>query len=225
MLREAQKFLDLDMMGQAIVDEGDRGLFQEAVQCYQIGSHRAAVILTWCATAECLKRHICHLATEGDSLAQQSGDDLKAVEGQTCYEENLIAAARKCELIDEYENLALRFVRDTRSRCAHPTGVIPSAEAVRHILHICVQSVLARRGYRGMSFVKNVVTVQFDDPHFLPNENKSEEHCRAIVGKVPSRLWPHFVGMAAQERPGPNSEIWLKNGPRSSGYARAGFRS
>ena len=62
-----------------------------------------------------------------------------------------------------------------------------------------------------MAFVKNMVTVQFDDPHFLPNEDKSEEHCRAIVEKVPSRLWPQFVGIAAQERPGPNSEIWLKN--------------
>lgn len=211
MLREAQKFLDLDMMGQAIIDEGDRSLFQEAVQCYQIGSHRAAVILTWCATADCLRRRIYDLANEGDAQAQRLRDELKDVEGQSCYEENLIAAARKCELIDDYEERALRFARDTRSQSAHPTGVIPSAEAVRHILHICVQSILARRGYRGMSFVKNVVTVQFDDPHFLPHENRSEEHCRAIVEKVPSRLWPQFAGMAVQERPGPNSEIWLKN--------------
>ena len=211
MLREAQKFLDLDMMGQAIVDEGDRSLFQEAVQCYQIGSHRAAVILTWCATADCLRRRIYDLALEGDALAQQFRDELRAVEGQSCYEQNLIAAARKCELIDDYEERALKFARDTRSQSAHPTGLIPSAEAVRHILHLCVQSVLARRGYRGMGFVKNVVTVQFDDPHFLPNENKAEEYCRAIAARVPSRLWPQFVGIAVQERPGHNSEIWLKN--------------
>ena len=111
MLREAQKFLDLDMMGQVIIDEGDRGLFHEAVQCYQIGSHRAAVILTWCATADCLRRRIYGLALEGDALAQQLRDDLRAIEGQSYYEEKLITAARKCELIDDYEERALRFAR------------------------------------------------------------------------------------------------------------------
>ena len=59
--------------------------------------------------------------------------------------------------------------------------------------------------------VKNVVTVQFDDPHFLPNENKAEEYCWSIAARVPSRRWPQFVGIAVQERPGYNSEIWLKN--------------
>ena len=73
MFREAQKFLDLDMMGQAIVDEGDRSLFQEAVQCYQIGSHRAAVILTWCATADCLRRRIDDLALEAMHWHSSSG--------------------------------------------------------------------------------------------------------------------------------------------------------
>ncbi len=211
MFRESQKFLDLDMMCQAILDAGDRDLLSEAVRCYQIGSHRAAIILCWVATADCLRRRINVLAGEGDSLAKQAQDELSTVDGQACYEENLISATRKCEFIDDYEARALRFARDTRSQCAHPTGVIPSAEAVRHILYICVETVLARRGYRGMAFIRNVVTVQFDDRHFLPSEVRATEHCREILGRVPTRLWPHFVRAAALERPGPNSEIWQKN--------------
>ena len=66
-----------------------------------------AVILTWCATADCLRRRIYDLALEGDALAQQLRDELRAIEGQSYYEENLIAAARKCELIDDYEERAL----------------------------------------------------------------------------------------------------------------------
>lgn len=211
MFREGTKFIDLDMMVQTVLDEGDRNLFEEAVQCYQIGSHRAAVILTWCATADCLKRRLHDLATEGDAQALQSQNELKAVDGQACYEENLIAAAGKCELIDDFEEKSLRFARDTRTRCAHPTGVIPSAEAVRHIFHICIKAVLSRKGFRGMSFVRDVVTVQFDDRYFLPNNSKASEHCRAIVDKVPKRTWPQFVRIATQERPGPHSEVWQNN--------------
>ena len=211
MLREAQRFLDLDMVAQTIPDEGDRSLFLEAVQCYQIGSHRAAIILTWCATADCLKRRVFGLASEGDAQAQQSKGELAAVDGQACYEELLIACARKCELIDDYDEKVLRFARDTRSQCAHPTGVVPSAEAVRHILFVCTQSVLCRRGYRGALFIRDVVTVQFDDEHFLPDDRKIREHCRAIVEKVPGRLWPQFARIAADERPGPHAEVWLRN--------------
>lgn len=211
MLREAQRFLDLDMVAQTIPDSDDRSLFLEAVQCYQIGSHRAAVILTWCATADCLRRRIHNLSSEGDAEAQQAECDLRAVEGQSIYEEKLIANARKCELIHDFDEKCLRFARDTRSQCAHPTGVIPSAEAVRHILYICTQCVLSRRGYRGIAFVRDVVTTQFDDMHFLPNDEKANEHCRAIIDKVPARLWPQFVRIAAQERPGPPTGIWQKN--------------
>ena len=193
------------------IRDRDRSLFLEAVQCYQIGSHRAAVILAWCATADCLKRRIDDLATEGDAQAQQSQADLGAVHGQACYEENLIACARKCELLDDFDEKSLRFARDTRSQCAHPTGVIPSAEAVRHILHVCTQNVLCRRGYRGASFIRDLVNVQFDDKHFLPNDNKVQEHCHTIVQKVPVRLWSQFARIAAQVRPGPPAEVWQKN--------------
>jgi hypothetical protein len=211
MLREAQKFADLDMMGQAVLDEGDRSLFEEALQCYQIGSHRAAVILTWCATADCLNRRVRDLAGEGDSQAQQAQTDLQAFEGQAVYEGKLIAWARKCELIDDFEERSLLFARDVRSKCAHPTGVLPSAEAVRHIFHICIHSVLSRTGYHGIAFVQDVVTVQFDDRHLLPNENKASDYCRDIALKVPQRSWPQFATLAAQLRPGPHSEIWEKN--------------
>jgi len=59
-----------------------------------------------------------------------------------------------------------------------------------------------------MTFIRDVVTVQFDDRHFLPNDSKAEDHCLAILEKVPKRSWPQFACIAAKERPGPLSEIW-----------------
>lgn len=211
MLREAQRFLDLDMVAQAIPDEADRSLLLESLQCYQIGSHRASVILAWCVTADCLRRRIFDLAAEGDAQAQQAKTELHKFDGQACYEEHLILHARKCDLIDDHDERSLRFARDTRSQCAHPTGMIPSAEAVRHIIYICTQSVLTRRGYRGISFIADVVTTQFDDPLFLPDANRLQEHCRAIIHKVPERLWSQFARAAAEKRPSGQSEVWLRN--------------
>lgn len=212
MYREENKFLDLDIVAERIVNSGDRDMFREAIKCYHIGSHRAAVILAWMATADCLKRRLVELKREGDSVARDAVDNVLApLDGQALYEENLIAQSKKCELFDDYEEKCLRFARDTRSKCAHPSGVNPSAEAVRHILEICSQVVLCRKGYRGIPFVRNVVTVQFDDLYFLSYEPRIKETCLDIINKVPMRLWYLFTILAAEERPEAIGEIWRNN--------------
>lgn len=212
MYREENKFLDLDMVAERITDSGDREMFREAIKCYYIGSHRAAVILVWMATADCLERRLEELKSEGDIVARDAIDQvLTPIKGQASFEESLIAQCKKCDLFDDYEEKCLRFARDTRSKCAHPSGVLPSAEAVRHILEICSRIVLCRTGYRGISFIKDVVTVQFDDSCFLPYEERSKESCIKIIEKVPERLWHLFTTFAAQERPTAPTETWRKN--------------
>ncbi len=211
MMTEERKFLDLDMVAERIPDSGDQGMFREAVQCYHIGSHRAAVILVWIATAECLKRHLEKLADENDGSAQKAMRDLKDKDGKVGYEETLINQCKTCDLIDDYEEKCLEFARNIRSKCAHPSGVVPSAEAVRHILEICSQVVLCRTGLRGTSFIENTVTIQFDSPYFLPNEEKAPDHCRHTIKRVPKRLWHLFPRVAAEKRPTSASDTWRKN--------------
>lgn len=208
MIQEARKFLDLDMVVQQIINVNDRSLFQEAINCYYAGSHRAAAILAWYATANCLKRRIFELKQEGDGIAQQEAAKLSEGEGGVGEEETLINSARKCELIDDFEEKSLRFSRDIRNKCAHPTGIEPPAEAIRHVLLISSQYVLCRRGYRGISYVRSIVTTQFDDTNFLTNSSMINIHCREIIERVPRRLWPQFVKIAAEERGGSHTEIW-----------------
>ncbi len=197
MITEDRKFLDLDHVCDEIISQDDRAMFSEAIRCYQIGSHRAAIILAWCVTADCLYRRIDELATEGDGGASQALNDLKQHLGTAKYEEQLISQAKKCDLFDDYEEKCLRFARDTRSKCAHPTGVIPSAEAVRNILHICSQTVLCREGYRGISFVTQFVKIKLDDRHIFSERNRIHEACRYYFGKVPERIRPQFAHIAS----------------------------
>jgi len=211
MITEERKFLDLDHVCDQIVSQDDRAMFNEAIQCYQIGSHRAAVILAWCVTADCLYRRIEELANEGDGLAQQARNELKSVMGQAVYEENLIAQAKKCELFDDYEEKCLRFARDTRSKCAHPTGVIPSAEAVRNIFFVCSQIVLCRDGYRGMSFIKQFVQSKLDDRHLFTDKNRIQEACRYYFGKVSERIRPQFAACSAEHALSGVSLQWKQN--------------
>lgn len=208
---EEKKFLDLDMVAEHILHAGDRDMFREAVKCYHIGSHRAAVILVWIATAECLKRRVEELATEGDPLAQDAWQILQQVDGESKFEQNLIDQSRSCELLDDFDHQCITFARNTRSKCAHPGGIIPTAEAVRHILQICSQRVLRRTDYRGRAFIKEVVTTRFDSPFFLPPEGSARERCVSIIDRVPQRLWAQFTAVAASERPKAASGTWRKN--------------
>lgn len=211
MFNEDRKFLDLDHLCDQIISQDDRAMFDEAIKCYQIGSHRAAVILAWCVTADCLYRRIDELANEGDGIAQQARAELTRFEGTASYEEKLISEAKKCELFDDYEQKCLRFVRDTRSKCAHPTGVIPSAEAVRNIFHICSQTVLCRDGYRGMSYIRHFVQTKLADRYLFNDKNRIEEACRYYFAKVPQRIQPQFAACSAEHvRSGVNT-IWKNN--------------
>lgn len=211
MITEDRKFLDLDYVCDQILNQDDRSMFSEAVCCYQIGSHRAAVILAWCATADCLQRRINDLVSEGDGTAQEALKKLRRVKGKSSYEENLITQAKECELFDEYEEKGLRFARDMRSKCAHPTGAVPSAEAVRHVLHICSQTVLCREGYRGMFFIKNFMQTKIDDRHLFSNRNHVSEICKYYFDKVPERIRPQFAALFVEQVQ--NGSVWNNCNP------------
>lgn len=209
--QEEQKFLDLDMVAKAIPNAYDRELFQEAVNCYYAGSHRAAAILAWYAAANCLKRRIFELNDEKDSLAQKAAEKLSPGEGEIGEEKALIHCALECELIDDFERKSLEFAREMRNKCAHPTGIVPPAEAIRHVLFICSQYVLCRKGYRGLSYIENIVTIQFDDTNFFANPTMISTHCREIIERVPPRLWPLFFKTAADKRGDTHTETWRNN--------------
>lgn len=212
--REEQKFLDLDMVTHQIPDVNDRSLFQEAVNCYYAGSHRAAAILAWYAAANCLKRRIFQLKSEGDGEAQKVADGLTPLNGgdaQVGEEMMLLDGVRKCDIIDDFEYRSLHFAREMRNKCAHPTGFVPSAEAVRHVLFICSQYVLSSTGYRGMAYIKDLVTTQLDDVNFLSEDGLSHTYCQELIQRVPKRLWPQFVKIAAQERGRSHTEVWRTN--------------
>lgn len=207
---EGKKFLDLDHVCDQILDDNDRNMFNEAIRCYQVGSHRAAVILAWSVTADCLYRRINELAAENDGGAQTAKTALHGAEGTARFEEVLITHAKQCDLIDDYDEKCLRFARDTRSKCAHPTGVIPSAEAVRHILYICSQIVLCRNEFRGISFIKEFVSTKLKDRHLFSNKQRIETDCRYFLEEVPDRVKLQFGSEIVRNFDAANP-VWLEN--------------
>lgn len=208
---ESRKFLDLDHLCESILSGDDREMFAEAISCYQIGSHRAAVILAWCATADCLDRRVNELAEENDGTAQSSRSHLNQHRGKATFEEQLIIKALECNLVDEYDAKCLRFARDTRSKCAHPSGVVPSAESVRNIFHICSQTVLSRRGYRGIAFIEDFVRNKLNDRHVFSDSNRISETCKYYIDRVPERIRTQFSRCVAENISTGTSEIWKGN--------------
>ena len=212
-MEEARKFLDLDMVAEQIRDAGDQAMFREAVQCYHIGSYRAAVILVWIATTNCLYRFLEKLHDDRDGDVSKSFDVVKDARDKEKggYESTLLDHCKKSELLSEYEWRALSFIRDTRNKCAHTSEVRLSAEAVRYVLVTCAEYVLCRREYRGTAFIKDLVTTQFHDQYFLPNEQRAREDCRNNILRVRKHLWHLFVRIAAEQNPTATPEIWQQN--------------
>lgn len=88
--------------------------------------------------------------------------------------------------------------------------MVPPAEAVRHILHICTQIVLCRNGFRGISFIKEFITTKLRDRHLFSNEQRIEADCTYFIEKVPDRVKAQFGALIAQEFDSSDS-VWLDN--------------
>ena len=89
--------------------------------------------------------------------------------------------------------------------------VIPSAEAVRNIFHICSQTVLCRNGYRGMSFVRHFIETKLDDQYLFTDRSRIQEVSRYYLSKVPERIRPQFAVCLAKHISNSVTTHWKNN--------------
>ncbi len=143
----------LDELAIECVDDTANAQIKEAINCYQGGAYRAAIVAAYVAVCFDLIQKLRTLAASGDGEATQAVEQLEnlqdrndqndpqAIKGLLAFERGLLEKFRdKFDFFGRNEFDELERLRTDRNRCAHPTFLknslpfAPFAESAR--LHI-----------------------------------------------------------------------------------------
>lgn len=178
-------------------DENSRVHIREAVQCYESGAYRAAIVTAYVALCFDLIEKLRILAASGDGTAdqeltklqdlqtQRDNGNLQAIAGLLEFERSLLELFRdRFEFFGTNEFEELRRLREDRNRCAHPTffkstlPYSPSAELARtHIRNalILVLTEEPRQGKAALGELQAVVISKY----FPEDTDQAVERLRA----------------------------------------------
>ncbi|MFD2614668.1 hypothetical protein [Paenibacillus gansuensis] len=178
---------DMEQLVISIKDYEIRNYMAEALRCYNAGSYRACVILSFVSGMYDLKNKILSLSTsvpEATELMEQINDLIK---GQSPYEQNLIDGAQSIGIIQPYEYKALLGYKDVRNSCAHPGGHQSSPEEARNVFAGIYDFLLSKPPRIGFKYKAELLEkiksdVFFPDPR--DNSAVSEKHFNIIHSSV-----------------------------------------
>jgi hypothetical protein len=164
----------------AVRDHESRRYLKEAIDSYQVGAFRSAIVATWIAVAFDLIGKIRQLSDGGDGGARDFIRGLEnainagnMVQLQQVERDLLTISHEKFEIIDTRELAELGRLRDDRHVCAHPAFVrpteifVPTPELVRSHLATATDAVLSKGptpGKRAMKrFQDEIIQASFPE--------------------------------------------------------------
>ena len=186
-MMENDMLSSLDELALECVDETARTQIREAINCYQCGAYRAAIVAAYVAVCFDLIQKLKTLAASGDGEAKgaviqlqklQDMNDQKnprAISGLLEFERGLLEKFRdKFDFFGRNEFDELERLRTDRNRCAHPTFLknampfTPSAESARLHLRNALVLVLTQQPKQGKAALESLQTLVLSS--YFPKE-------------------------------------------------------
>lgn len=202
------RLIDLEELEQNILEPLDREYFHEAVECYSIGSYRAAAMLCWNLACVNMKRKLQKLSTE-DGEAKKYWLQIETKEKtNVAFEEDLLNAFRSLDIFSDSEETAIKHTRTLRHYSAHPGEYKITAEEVRSSFRVIVDFILSRPYYRGYSFIHEIEK-NLKEPSFLPDSGY-EEVLKVIYSQIRPELLPKIADKVVQVMTNFNSDKTIR---------------
>lgn len=128
----------------------DKEFLKEAIDCFEVGANRAAIIITWILAMDHLFAYILahKLADFNSALAKDKGVKLSTVSQRDHFTEiketKFIELCRAAGIISNDVRKILDQKLGTRNSCAHPSGVIVNKSKVIDFIEDLVDNVVLK---------------------------------------------------------------------------------
>ena len=145
----AQVATDLRTLLEKVEDDDTRAFVEEAVQCYELGFYRSAVVMSWLAAVHVLKcevhqNHLAAFNTEARRVdakwkMAKTTDDIGEMN-----EAAFLDRIKAISVIGKNVKIELKKCLDLRNGCGHPNSLIIGTNAAANHLEILLQNVFHR---------------------------------------------------------------------------------
>lgn len=128
----------------------DKEFLREAINCFEVGANRAAIVMTWILAIDHLFTYILahKLADFNTALAKDSGVKLSAVSQRDHFTEikeaKFIELCRAAGIVSNDVRKILDQKLGTRNSCAHPSGVTINKSKVIDFIEDLVDNVVLK---------------------------------------------------------------------------------
>lgn len=143
-------FADRHELIEKVINEDCRSYLSEAIDCYEIGAYRAALVMLCCAVFEDVRLKAIDFAPF-DGWAKKVSDLVEAkLDKHASYESNVLDNVESAKhLFSPAQRACLRKILDARNRAAHPTGVETNQLEVASLIRGGVDHFLSVRALLG----------------------------------------------------------------------------
>lgn len=139
-----------DVLGK-ITNEKIREFVDEAIQDIEIGSHRSAVILSWCGAIGILQEHVAKTdLAKFNAEAKKVKQNWKEATGEAdirkMMEADFLTVICNMGIVDKNVKQELEKALTLRNGCGHPSEVVPGASKVEAHVEDLVTYVFSKFG-------------------------------------------------------------------------------
>lgn len=146
----AQTSATLRGIEQKLPAGANKEFLKEAIDCFEIGANRAAIVMTWILAMDHLFAHILkHRLTDfNEALSKDKGVRIGAVTKRDDFTEiketKFIELCRAAGIVSNDVRKILDQKLGTRNSCAHPSGVIVNKSKVIDFIEDLVDNVILK---------------------------------------------------------------------------------
>ena len=146
----AQTSATLRGLEQKLPAGANKEFLKEAIDCFEVGANRAAIVMTWILAMDHLFAHIlAHKLTDFNAaLSKDKGVKIDAVNQRDDYTEiketKFIELCRSAGIISNYVRKILDQKLGTRNSCAHPSGVTVNKSMVIDYIEDLIDNVILK---------------------------------------------------------------------------------
>lgn len=186
--------MDFNVLRGQIVEDRDKVLFDEAVNCLNGNALRAAYITTWISTAESLKLKFYDMSSRDHEIKKKVIGKIEDLEQkQRPTDSFLIRSAKDFGLISAEQSKKLEHMKDMRGVYAHPLNAAPSDSEVELAIELSVNIVLSQPALLKHAFVQSLVTSIFENHHYLDDSTETVQKAAiSTLNHVHSSVFPYF---------------------------------
>jgi hypothetical protein len=187
---------DLEELVLSIKKQHIKGFMTEALNCYNVGSYRAAIILSTIAGMHDLREKIKDLSSSIREVRDLDDEIERRISNEENYENYMVEQAASQSILSPSELESIKSYMNLRNRSAHPNEFVATAEEARMVFSGFFDNIIIKPSLLGPAYIRIIVD-RLDNERLFPEYKK--ENVKIVVQEEINSLHKNTITPLAKK--------------------------